>query len=124
VTGKLAIFRGAVKQDGTLVKMTEQLWRNYDLDDSGFCHGDLCCTMGSCTVTLSTDRMNQGEIFYLSFFKESFYTMDTFSSTRYWLFNDAALLPDQTTVYDHLFVCRSFEVYNNTQSVQGKTFAI
>jgi len=59
--------------------------------------------------------MKGGEIYYLSFFKESFaYKTSASSTTKYYLFNDKTLDVGQTTAYDHLFFCRSFTVYPST----------
>jgi hypothetical protein len=67
--------------------------------------------------------MKAGEIYYLSFFKDSFHSRDSLGN-KYWLFNDKALLAGQTSVYDHLFVCRSFDIEASDQAIQGTTFSI
>jgi hypothetical protein len=54
--GKIVIYRGAVKPDGSFVRMNDVLWEKLDLDDSGtnpFHQGDLTCTSGACKITLS-----------------------------------------------------------------------
>ena len=68
--------------------------------------------------------MKGGEIYYLSFFPESFSSRTTSPLTRYYWFNDKTLDVGQTTVYDHLFFCRSFNVISSTQMINGKTFTI
>jgi len=57
--------------------------------------GDLLCSgFGKCSIVLSqtSSRMKGGEIYFLSFFKNSFaYKLTKTSTTRYYLFNDRPL---------------------------------
>ena len=64
--------------------------------------------------------MKAGEIFYLTFYSYSFLTF--FGSSRYYLFNTK--YPVNTPVYDHLFICRSFDVYPSDAIVNGNTLVI
>ena len=66
--------------------------------------------------------MKAGEIYYLSFYKNSFAAKQ--SATRYYLFNNKILDPGQTTAYDHLFFCRSFDITPSSQLINGNTFSI
>lgn len=71
--------------------------------------------------------MKGGEIYFLSFYKESFaYKSTASSTTRFYLFNDKALdtAAGQTTAYDHLFFCRSFTIVNSTQMINGESFSM
>lgn len=64
--------------------------------------------------------MKAGEIYYLSFFSYSFLTY--FGSSRYYLFNTK--YPLNTAVYDHMFMCRSYDIYPSDALINGNTFAI
>jgi len=130
VNGKIRIHRGAVKPDGSIVMLeTEKLWEKTDLDHTHspdpFQQGDLICTQtGQCTITLSesANRMKAGEIYFLSFYKDSFAAID--SSVLYYLFNDKTLPAGQTTVYNHLFFCRSFTITPGYDLINGDTFVV
>eukprot|EP00347_Sterkiella_histriomuscorum_P007679 403347989 len=125
--GKIIIYRGALKQDGTFIKTSQVLWQNIALNENTlpdpFQQGDLICTQtGQCSIILSQDsnRMKAGEIFYLTFYSYSFLTF--FGSSRYYLFNTK--YPVNTPVYDHQFICRSFDVYPSDAIVNGNTLVI
>ncbi|CDW88139.1 neurohypophysial n-terminal domain containing protein [Stylonychia lemnae] len=126
--GKIIIFRGAIRPDGSITRTNDILWSNTALNDmltpNPFQQGDLICSgAGSCSIILSqqANKMKGGEIYYLSFYKESFaYKTSASSTTKYYLFNDKTLEPGQTTAYDHLFFCRSFTINPSTQLINGR----
>lgn len=64
--------------------------------------------------------MKSGEIFFLTFYSYSFMTY--FSGTPYYLFNDA--YPIGTAVYDHLFICRSFNIYSSDSLINGNVVVV
>ena len=69
--------------------------------------------------------MQGGEIYFLSFFKESFaYKLTKDSIERYYLFNDKILDIGDDTAYDHLFFCRSFNVSYSDQKINGRQFSM
>lgn len=59
--------------------------------------------------------MRPGEIYYLTFFSYSFLTY--YGISRYYLFNDG--YPVGTPAYDHLFMCRSFNIYPSDSLLNG-----
>lgn len=123
VFGQIIIYRGALRPDGTIVRTTEILWKNDKLNDIGqvdpLQQGDLLCSgFGSCSIVLSStsSRMKGGEIFFLSFYKNSFsYKLTKESTTRFYLFNTKTLEVGQDSAYDHMFFCRSFNVSYSDQ---------
>lgn len=69
--------------------------------------------------------MKAGEIFFLSFYKNSFsYKITKESLTRYYLFNAKNLEVGQDSAYDHLFFCRSFNVSYSNQMINGRQFSM
>jgi hypothetical protein len=69
--------------------------------------------------------MQGGEIYFLSFYKESFsYKLLKTDTTRYYLFNDKPLEVGQDSAYDHLFFCRSFNVTYSNQKINGRQFSM
>lgn len=65
--------------------------------------------------------MKGGEIFFLSFYKNSFsYKLTKDSLTRYYLFNTKTLEVGQDSAYDHMFFCRSFNVTYSDQQINGR----
>ncbi len=64
--------------------------------------------------------MKAGEVYFLTFYSYSFLTY--FGLTRYYLFNDG--YPVGTPVYDHLFMCRSFDIYPSNALVNGNMLYI
>jgi hypothetical protein len=64
--------------------------------------------------------MKAGEIYYLSFYSYSFLTY--YNGAKYYLFNTA--YPVGTVGYDHLFMCRSYNVTSSTALVNGNTLVI
>ncbi len=71
--------------------------------------------------------MKGGEIYFLAFYKNSFaFKTSASSTTRFYLFNDKTLDTGagQTSAYDHLFFCRSFNVSSSNQMINGMTFSI
>jgi hypothetical protein len=64
--------------------------------------------------------MKAGEIYYLTFFSYSFLTY--YGTLKYYLFNDA--YPVGTPVYDHLFMCRSFDIYSSNALVNGNNLNV
>lgn len=90
--------------------------------------GDLLCSgFGQCSIVLSSkaSRMQGGEIYFLSFFRESFaYKLTKDSIERYYLFNDKVLDLGDDTAYDHLFFCRSFNVKYSDQKINGRQISM
>ena len=69
--------------------------------------------------------MQGGEIYFLSFFRESFaYKLTRDSLDRYYLFNDKVLSLGQDSAYDHMFFCRSFNVTYSNQKINGRQFSM
>jgi hypothetical protein len=126
--GMIKIFRGAVKKDGTYIKIESSvLWQNTKLDeDRGpdpFQQGDLICTQtGQCSIILSQDinRMKAGEVYFLTFYPFSF--MTKFQNTKYYLFNTGFFYGQPA--YDHFFMCRSFNIYPSEQLINGMTVEV
>lgn len=73
-------------------------------------------------LSQQANKMKAGEIYYLSFYLKSFAAKS--GTTRYYLFSDKVLDPGQTTAYDHLFFCRSFDITPSTQLINGNMFTI
>ena len=125
--GEIRIFRGAIQPDGKVVKIeTDILWEKTDLNEAnGLEQGDLLCSQtGACMITLTekVNRMKAGEIFFISFYKETF--MTEFNFVKYYLFNDKVYEAGRDTMYDHLFFCRSFRLYHNTDKINGQRIVI
>ena len=125
--GVIRIFRGAIQPDGSIVKIdTEILWEKTDLDEFyGLEQGDLLCSQtGACMITLTekVNRMKAGEIFFLTFYKESFMTEAFFN--KYYLFNDKLGDPQVDSMYDHLFFCRSFRLKSTNKMINGNVVKV
>lgn len=90
--------------------------------------GDLLCSgFGQCTIVLSTksSRMQGGEIYFLTFYRETFaYKLTKDSLTRYYLFNNKVLDLGEDSAYDHMFFCRSFNVTYSDQKINGRQFSM
>lgn len=122
-TGILRIFRGAVRDDGTIGKASAAavLWEDTNLNDTAandkFKQGDVECSLaGKCIVHLSgASKLSPGEIYYLSFYPYSFKNSD-----GYYLFGDTATVG--VPLYEHMFQCRSFDIYNSDQVINGNSF--
>ncbi len=55
--------------------------------------------------------MQGGEIYFMTFYRQSFaYKLTKDSMTRYYLFNTKVLDVGEDSAYDHMFFCRSFNV--------------
>jgi hypothetical protein len=94
-----------MRPDGKIIKTDEILWKIDTLKDIGVVNplqqGDLLCSgFGQCSIVLSSrgSRMQGGEIYFLSFFRESFaYKINKESTDRYYLFNDRVMDLGDTT---------------------------
>jgi hypothetical protein len=64
--------------------------------------------------------MKAGEVYFLTFYSYSFLTY--YGATKYYLFNNA--YPVNTPAYDHLFMCRSFNIYDTDALVNGNTLVV
>ena len=121
--GILRIYRGAVRDDGTIDKAigAPVLWESTTLNDTAvndkFKQGDVECSLsGECLIYLSGDsKLKPGEIYYLSFYGYSFR-----NENGDYLFGNSA--PVGTPMYDHMFQCRSFNIYNSDQTINGNFF--
>jgi hypothetical protein len=70
--------------------------------------------------------MKGGEIYFLSFFRQSFAYKASKATweARYYLFNDKTLDYGKDSAYDHLFFCRSFNVTYSDQKINGQRFSM
>lgn len=64
--------------------------------------------------------MKAGEIYYLTFYPFSFMTQ--YKGSKYYLFGNN--LTYGVPAYDHLFTCRSFDVYSSDQLINGQTVVV
>ena len=64
--------------------------------------------------------MKAGEIYFLTFYSYSFLTY--YGNTKHYLFNTK--YPVGTAVYDHLFFCRSYDIYSSDALVNGDTLVV
>ena len=126
VTGKLGVYRGAIKFDGSIEVITSsKLYEIMTLDESnGLSQGNLQCTaLGSCNLTLSTATstgMSPGEVYFLALYPDSF---SNDIANQYYLFGNNT--NGGKAIYNHLFFSRSFNlIATPTSTVYGKTIVI
>lgn len=129
VKGKLAVFRGAVKYDGSIEIMTSSVvYQIATLDEAhapnNLEQGNLKCTaLGSCNLTLSaatSTGLKPGEIYFLALFPNSF---SNNIASQYYLF--ANNTNGGNAIYNHMFSSRSFNIVATpTNKVFGKTLVI
>ena len=119
--GILRIYRGAIKADGKIAKASAApvLWEATNLDDTTandkFKQGDIECSLaGDCLIHLSgSSKLTHGEIYYISFYGHSFK-----NDKGEYLFGSSA--PVGVSMYDHMFQCRSFNIFNSDNIINGK----
>lgn len=66
-------------------------------------------------------KLKAGEVYFLSFFPYSF--ANIVNGVKYYLFDDKNI-PITQSAYDHLFYCRSFNIYSSNQLINGKILTI